>query len=226
MKRFSTDSTMKNPTPHQVMNSSKITHRFQPAFTLVELLVVIAILAILAALLFPLVGSMRIKASSAISVSNLRNIGTAILTFAADNNGTLPGPAWSQLGPKWQTNGNNLAYHLRDYLQNVKQPQNPIPNTLYCPSFDYPAARTDGQNPISTNKVTYRYLSPNITALGYPSPPTPPMKIAGLAAIDTRGKPLINEALIDNRSGNKPHHGNYNNTLMHNFSVQAIPTTN
>jgi prepilin-type N-terminal cleavage/methylation domain-containing protein len=226
MKRFSTDSTMKNPTPHQVINSSKTSHRFQAAFTLVELLVVIAILAILAALLFPLVGSMRIKASSAVSVSNLRNIGTAIMTYAADNNGTLPGPAWSQLGTKWQTNGHNLAYHLRDYLQNVKQPQNPITNTLYCPSFDYPAARTDGQNPISTNKVTYRYLSPNITALGYPpsngKPVVPPMKIAGLAARDTRGIPLINESLISN----KPPHGNYNNTLMHDFSVQAIPTTN
>ena len=209
------------------MNSSKITHRFQPAFTLVELLVVIAILAILAALLFPLVGSMRIKASSAISVSNLRNIGTAIMTYAADNNGTLPGPAYSQLYTKWQTNGNNLLYHLRDYLQNVKQPQNPILNTFYCPTFDYPAARTDGQNPVSPGKVTYRYnyaadASGTILALGYPSPPTPPMKIAALAARDTRGKGLINESLINN----KPPHGNYNNTLMLDFSVQAIPTTN
>ena len=235
MKRFSTAGTMKIPTPHQVINSSKITHRFQPAFTLVELLVVIAILAILAALLFPLVGSMRIKASSAVSVSNLRNIGTAIVTYAADNNGTLPGPAWSQLGPKWQTNGNNLLYHLRDYLQNVKQPQNPIPNTLYCPTFDYPAARSDGQNPVSTNKVTYRYNYPSdaigtIYALGYPpygtDPVRPPMKIAGLAERNTSGKPLINEALIDNKATNPPPHGNYNNTLMFDFSVQAIPTTN
>jgi prepilin-type N-terminal cleavage/methylation domain-containing protein len=222
MKRFSTAGTMKIPTPHQVINSSKTSHRFQPAFTLVELLVVIAILAILAALLFSLAGSMRRSTSSAVSVSNLRQIGTAIVTYAADNNGTLPGPAYSQLYTKWQTNGNNLLYHLRDYLQNVKQPQNPIPNTLYCPTFDYPAARSDGKNPVSPGKVTYRYLSPNITALGYPSPPKPPMKIAGLAAIDTRGKPLINESLISN----KPPHGNYNNTLMHDFSVQAIPTTN
>ena len=226
MKRFSTAGTMKIPTPHQVINSSKTSHRFQPAFTLVELLVVIAILAILAALLFPLASSMRRSTSSAISVSNLGKIGTAIVTYAADNNGTLPGPTWSQLYTKWQTNGSDLLYHLRDYLPNVKQPQNPIPNTLYCPTFDYPAARTDGKNPVSTKKVTYRYLSLNITALGYPpangNPAVPPMTTAGLAAKDTRGKPLINESLINN----KPPHGNYNNTLMHNFSVQAIPTTN
>jgi prepilin-type N-terminal cleavage/methylation domain-containing protein len=227
MKRFSTAGTMKIPTPHQVINSSKTSHRFQPAFTLVELLVVIAILAILAALLFPLASSMRRSASSAVSVSNLGKIGTAIMTYAADNNGTLPGPAWSQLGTKWQTNGHNLLYHLRDYLPNVKQPQNPIPNTLYCPTFDYPAARTDGKNPVSTNKVTYRYNSATdaigtFLPLGYPSPPTPPMTTAGLAARDTRGKPLINESLINN----EPPHGKYRNTLMLNFSVQAITTNN
>ena len=216
------------------MSSSKTTHRFQAAFTLVELLVVIAIVAILVALLFPLVGSMRIKSSSAISVSNLGKIGTAIVTFAADNNGTLPGPAYSQIYQKWQTNTHNahltLNYHLKDYLPNVKQPQNANPNTFYCPTFDYPAARTDGQNPVSPGKVTYRYLSPNITALGYPAtetkPEVPPMKIARLAATNTRGIPLINEANIDNKSTNPLPHGKYNNTLMHNFSVQAIPTTN
>jgi prepilin-type N-terminal cleavage/methylation domain-containing protein len=224
---------MKISTPHQVINSSKTSHRFQPAFTLVELLVVIAIVAILAALLFPLVGSMRIKASSAVSVSNLGKIGTAIMTYAADNNGTLPGPTWSQLGTKWQTNGNDLLCHLRDYLPNVKQPQNPIPNTLYCPTFDYPAARTDGKNPISTNKVTYRYnfatdANGTFCPLGYPgtNPVRPPMTTAGLAARDTRGNTLINEALIDNKPDNKPPHGKYRNTLMLNFSVQAIPTTN
>jgi prepilin-type N-terminal cleavage/methylation domain-containing protein len=211
------------------MNSSKSSHRFQAAFTLVELLVVIAILAVLAALLFPLAGSMRIKASSAISVSNLRNIGIAIVTFASDNNGTLPGPTYAHLGPKFQLFGspNGLPWILRDYLPSVPQPENPIPNTQYSPTFDYPAARSDGKNPVSTNKVTYSYNSATdaigtFLPLGYPSPPTPPMKIAALAARDTRGKPLINE------SGQiKPApHGKYRNTLMLDFSVQAIPTTN
>ena len=227
MKRFSTDSTMKIPTPHQVINSSKTSHRFQPAFTLVELLVVIAILAILAALLFPLAGSMRRSASSAVSVSNLGKIGTAIVTYAADNNGTLPGPTYAHLGPKYGATTNALLWHLKDYLPYVNQPQNPTANKLYCPTFDYPAARSDGQNPVSTNKVTYSYNSATdangtFLALGYPSPPTPPMKIAGLAARDTRGKPLINES-----SQIQPApHGKYRNTLMLDFSVQAIPTTN
>ena len=200
------------------MNPKKSIHHFKAAFTLTEILVVITIIAVLATLLFSLTSRMRNKASSAISVSNLRQIGMAIVTYASDNNGTLPGPTWSQLGTKWQeNNGHSLHYHLRDYLPNVKQPQNPIPNMLYCPTFDYPAARTDGQNPVSASKVTYRYLSPSILALGYPHTDRP-MTTAQLSARDTRGKPLIKENPINN----KPPHGNYNNTLMHDFSVQAI----
>ncbi len=201
MKRFSTDSTMKNPTPHQVINSSKTSHRFQAAFTLVELLVVIAIVAILAALLFPLVGSMRIKASSAVSVSNLRNIGIAIVTFAADNNGTLPGPTYAHCSPKYGATTNVLLWHLRDYLPYVNQPQNPTGDKRYCPTWDYPAARSDGKNPVSTNKVTYSYGSATdangtFYPLGYPgtNPVRRPMTTAGLAARDTREKPLICES--------------------------------
>jgi prepilin-type N-terminal cleavage/methylation domain-containing protein len=236
MKRFSTDSTMKNPTPHQVINSSKTSHRFQPAFTLVELLVVIAIVAILAALLFPLVGSMRIKASSAVSVSNLRNIGTAIMTYAADNNGTLPGPALSHHYTKWNQFGTSgqLCYILRDYLPNVPQPENSNPTTHYSPIFDYPAARTDGKNPKSNGKPTYSVYSNvrdsigTFRPLGYQGQ-YPPMTTAGLAARDTSyrsgsggngKKPWITEShLIE-----PPPHGQYRNTLMFDYSVRAIPT--
>jgi prepilin-type N-terminal cleavage/methylation domain-containing protein len=238
MKRLSTDSTMKIPTPHQVINSSKTSHRFQPAFTLVELLVVIAILAILAALLFPLVGSMRIKASSAVSVSNLRNIGIAIVTYASDNNGTLPGPTYAHLNPRYQDTGNWLPYYLRDYLPYVKQPQNPNTNTRYSPAFDYPAARSQGQNPlISSAGQTYTVYSRvrdsggSFLPLGYPGS-APPMTTAGLDGRDTRyssasggkgKKPWITERT--NSAANQPlPHGKYANTLMFDYSVKAIPT--
>jgi hypothetical protein len=174
---------------------------------------------------------MRIKASSAVSVSNLRNIGIAIVTYAADNNGTLPGPTYAHLGPKYQlfASPNGLPYILRDYLPYVNQPQNPILNTRYSPTFDYPAARSDGKNPVSTNKVTYSYgyatdANGTFYPLGYPgtNPVRPPMTTAGLAARDTREKPLINESGLINPAP----HGKYRNTLMLDFSVKAIPTTN
>jgi prepilin-type N-terminal cleavage/methylation domain-containing protein len=235
MKRFSTAGTMKIPPPHQVINSSKTSHRFQPAFTLVELLVVIAIVAILAALLFPLVGSMRRSASSAVSVSNLRQIGTAIMTYAADNNGTLPGPALGHHYTKWNQFGTSgqLCYILRDYLPNVPQPENSNPTTHYSPIFDYPAARTDGKNPKSNGKPTYSVYSNvrdsigTFRPLGYQGQ-YPPMTTAGLAARDTRyssasggkgKKPWITESLLIN----PPPHGQYRNTLMFDYSVKAIP---
>ena len=216
------------------MSSSKTTHRFQAAFTLVELLVVIAIVAILVALLFPLVGSMRIKSSSAISVSNLRKIGTAIVTFAADNNGTLPGPTYSHLSPKYGGTINVLLWHLKDYLPYVNQPQNPTGNKRYCPTWDYPAAMSDGQNPVSPGTATYTVYSNvrdsrgNFYPLGYPAT-APPMTTAQLAARDTSyrsgsggngKKPWITEShLIE-----PPPHGKYRNTLMFDYSVRAIPT--
>jgi len=60
------------------------------AFTLIELLIVVAIISILAALLFPSVGKMLAKGKTTQSVSNLRQIHSAILGYASDNDGNYP----------------------------------------------------------------------------------------------------------------------------------------
>src|ERR671937_730178 len=53
-------------------------------FTLIELLVVIAIIAILAAILFPVFAQARDKARSAACLSNLQQIGKALMMYAQD----------------------------------------------------------------------------------------------------------------------------------------------
>ena len=64
------------------------------AFTAVELLVVIAILALLALLLFPVMQRMLGHGDLAGRVASLRAIGSLISLYAADHEGTLPGPLW------------------------------------------------------------------------------------------------------------------------------------
>lgn len=60
------------------------------AFTLIELLTVIAIIAILAAILIPTVGKVRKQANAATSVSNLRQIGTAMNVWMQDGGMRIP----------------------------------------------------------------------------------------------------------------------------------------
>jgi prepilin-type N-terminal cleavage/methylation domain-containing protein/prepilin-type processing-associated H-X9-DG protein len=82
-------------------------------FTLIELLVVIAIIAILAAILFPVFAKAREKARQSSCLSNCKQLGIAILSYAQDYDESLPpqnvgagglsytlpnGAAW---GPGW-----------------------------------------------------------------------------------------------------------------------------
>jgi prepilin-type N-terminal cleavage/methylation domain-containing protein/prepilin-type processing-associated H-X9-DG protein len=60
------------------------------AFTLIELLTVIAIIGILAAILIPVVGSVRDRARSAQGLSNLRQLGLAVNLYADDHGERLP----------------------------------------------------------------------------------------------------------------------------------------
>ena len=59
-------------------------------FTLVELLVVIGIIAVLVAILLPVLGKARAQANRAVCLSNIRQLGTAILLYCNDNDGYFP----------------------------------------------------------------------------------------------------------------------------------------
>lgn len=72
------------------------------AFTLIELLVVITIIAILAALLFPVLGGIQEYGRRATCLSNLHQLTVAWLAYASDNKGNLvcpnPGVAGAWIG--------------------------------------------------------------------------------------------------------------------------------
>ncbi|MCX6367829.1 MAG: type II secretion system protein [Armatimonadetes bacterium] len=72
-------------------------------FTLMEIVVSIAIIATLAAVIFPAFAQARIRAQQSACASNLRQLSSAVLQYAADHEGMLPLTSHSSRSSSWGT---------------------------------------------------------------------------------------------------------------------------
>lgn len=95
------------------------------AFTLIELLVVIAIIAILAAILFPVFAQAREKARQSSCMSNLKQLGTAVMMYTQDTDETYPIVKWWG-DYNWGTGKDGWVWGVMPYVKNI--------NVFGCPS--------------------------------------------------------------------------------------------
>lgn len=83
-------------------------------FTLGELLTVVAILGVLAGILIPVAGRVRVAAHQSQCASNLRQIGIALRLYVDENQGHLPTVAHFRPEESW-------IFSLNPYLDNVHE---------------------------------------------------------------------------------------------------------
>src|SRR4051794_98334 len=106
-------------------------------FTLIELLVVIAVIAIIAGILFPVLAQARESARQSTCLSNMRQIGMAMMMYVHDYDEALL-PFLSKTGQPRQPTSTDPFLRWANILlwPQLLQPYIRNYQVFYCPSFN------------------------------------------------------------------------------------------
>jgi prepilin-type N-terminal cleavage/methylation domain-containing protein/prepilin-type processing-associated H-X9-DG protein len=151
------------------MLNTQVSPTARKGFTLIELLVVIAIIAILAAILLPVLASSKESAMRVSCANNEKQLAIGANVYATDNNDFLPIINWP--GPTENAYQTSLACRMPDgVVPSTQISAGPFglgslffyagvnnPGVFYCPSV-----------------LTGQYALSTYTAPGYPWPAIPP----------------------------------------------------
>jgi prepilin-type processing-associated H-X9-DG protein/prepilin-type N-terminal cleavage/methylation domain-containing protein len=114
--------------PSPKLRLSVLDRQESPAFTLLELLAVCAVLGLLACFTLPAITNAFMVANRAKCASNLRQIGQALLTYAAEHDTQLPVTSHNTGDSRFFINGQwintieaSWIYVLAPYLDNVDE---------------------------------------------------------------------------------------------------------
>lgn len=157
------------------------------AFTLIELLVVIAIIAILAAVLFPVLSTARAKAQETFCMNNQKQLMLATTLYMNDNKGIVL-PLWIQQGaPDWQSFSYSAAlFSIQSQFalwwpDNLRLGGEAVKREMVdCPTLTQPATLNDGGSintnlplGIGMNFPEYGWTEPATSGPYYPTAPYP-----------------------------------------------------
>jgi len=148
-------------------------------FTLVELLTVVAILAVLMALLLPVLGKIREKTNTTKCVGNLRQIGALAGIYLADNDGYLPyWRTWTDGAGSWAWD--NYAYTATRGGELPRLAGYHPGGLLTAAQYDAPGSKNLFNCPSNTSKVRSKGYAANRLLMGDISIPSTRKKLVAI----------------------------------------------